>query len=199
MLILEADNDQHAADRRPKMDRASYTPSALRHPFLGLRVLHSVLFSALLYMYMQCAAGAEEPLELETALIGEVREPVQLTSGRQTHRLVPATTLEQGQTIYYTVRIYNPTPIVARDVIVVRRIPANTVYVEGSAAGPGADVDFSTDGGQTFARAAQLNMATSVGGTRRATPEDYTHIRWRLRYALAPGSVALARFQAVFQ
>jgi hypothetical protein len=30
-------------------------------------------------------------------------------------------------------------------------------------------------------------------------PQDYTHIRWHLRNALAPGAVALARFRAVFR
>lgn len=163
----------------------------------GRRVMVRFLLTALVCFH--CVAGAEEPVKVETTLIAEVREPVTSASGRQTHRLVPATTLRQGQTIYYTVRIKNPTPVVARDVVVVRRIPENTVLVEGSAAGPGADVDFSTDGGQTFARASQLNVATSDGGRRRATPEDYTHIRWRLKYSLSPGAVALARFQAVFQ
>jgi uncharacterized repeat protein (TIGR01451 family) len=155
------------------------------------------LLSALVSLH--CVADAEEPVEIETVLIAEVREPVQLASGRQVQRLLPATTLKQGQTIFYTVRIHNPTPVIARNVVVVRRIPENTVYVEGSAAGPGADIEFSTDGGQTFERASQLSVPTSVGGTRRATPADYTHIRWRLKYSLAPGAMALARFQAVFQ
>jgi uncharacterized repeat protein (TIGR01451 family) len=159
--------------------------------------MRSFLFGALVCLH--CVAGAEEPVEIETTLIAEVREPVQLASGRQAHRLVPATTLRQGQTIYYTVRIHNPTPVAVRGIVVVRRIPENTVFVEGSAAGPGADIEFSIDGGQTFARAAQLNVTTSVGGTRRATPEDYTHIRWQLRHSLAPGAIALARFRAVFQ
>lgn len=155
------------------------------------------LFGALVCLHG--AVAAEEPAEIETDLIAEVRQAVLSASGREVQRLVPATTLEQGQVIYYTVRIHNPTPVVARDVAVVRRIPENTVYVAGSAIGPGADIEFSADGGQTFARASQLNVATPLGGTRRAVPEDYTHIRWRLKYPLAADAVALARFQAVFQ
>lgn len=156
----------------------------------------------LLIILLSCVhvgALSEEPPDVETTLIAEVREPQLLASGKEVHRLVPATTIEQGQVVYYTVRIHNPTPVVARNVTVVRRVPANTVYVEGSASGPAADIHFSADGGQTFASPSQLTVVTPEGGTRRATPEDYTHIRWRLRYPLSAGSVALARFRAVFQ
>lgn len=159
--------------------------------------LRGCLLTALLWLH--CALGAEAPVEIETTLIAEVRESVVLPSGRETHRLVPATTLKQGQTIFYTVRMRNPTPAPARNVVVVRRIPENTVYVEGSAVGPGADIDFSVDGGQTFARPADLYVSLPTGERRRAAAKDYTHIRWRLKYPLAPGAIALARFQAVFQ
>jgi uncharacterized repeat protein (TIGR01451 family) len=107
--------------------------------------------------------------------------------------------LTQGQIVYYTVRIHNPSPVAARNVEVVRRIPANTFYVAGSAAGPGAHIDFSADGGQTFAAPGRVTVTDGNGATRAAKPEDYTHIRWRLRNPLAPGAVALARFRAVFQ
>jgi uncharacterized repeat protein (TIGR01451 family) len=160
-------------------------------------ILRPCLFAALLCLH--CTLSAEEPVQIETTLIAEVRDSVVLPTGRETHRMVPATTLKQGQTIFYTVRMKNPTPVTARDVVVVRRIPENTVYVEGSAVGPAADIDFSVDGGQTFARPAELYVSMPTGERRRALPDDYTHIRWRLKYPLAPGAIALARFQAVFQ
>jgi uncharacterized repeat protein (TIGR01451 family) len=144
-------------------------------------------------------AGAAEPVQVETTLLAEVRETVQTASGQQIQRLVAAKALTQGQVVYYTVRIHNPTPVMAREVMVVRRIPANTTYVENSATGPGANVTFSADGGLNFARPNQLTVEDPSGGTRRATVEDYTHIRWQLRYPLAPNAVALARFQAVFR
>jgi uncharacterized repeat protein (TIGR01451 family) len=144
-------------------------------------------------------AGAAEPVQVETTLLAEVRETVQTASGQQIQRLVAAKALSQGQVVYYTVSIHNPTPVMAREVVVVRRIPANTIYVENSAAGPGANVTFSADGGLSFARPNQLTVKDPSGGTRHATVEDYTHIRWQLRNPLAPHAVALARFQAVFR
>lgn len=149
--------------------------------------------------------------ELEVTLVAEVREEFQVSPGRRIQRLVPATTLRQGQEIFYTVRIRNPSSVPARDVEVVQRIPQNTTYVPNSASGPGAQIALSADGGLTFGNEGQLTVvdqsavalmqATSTDRqalTRPATARDYTHIRWRLRNPLAPGATALARFRAVF-
>jgi uncharacterized repeat protein (TIGR01451 family) len=137
---------------------------------------------------------AMEAVELRTQLVAEVRESAG-TQERPTFRMVPATRLAQGQVVYYTLKITNPTPVFANKVQVSQMIPANTVYVAGSAAGPGADVEFSVDGGQTFAPAGNLKLAD---GVTRAPPGRYTHIRWQLRNPLAPGATALARFRATF-
>lgn len=140
------------------------------------------------------AAWATEAVELRTQLVAEVRESAG-TQERPTFRMVPATRLSQGQVVYYTVRITNPTPVFANKVQVSQQIPANTTYQVGSASGPGTEVEFSVDGGETFAAAGDLKLPD---GVTRAPPERYTHIRWRLRNPLAPGATALARFRATF-
>jgi uncharacterized repeat protein (TIGR01451 family) len=111
---------------------------------------------------------------------------------------VPAKLLQQGEVVYYTVRVKNVGATFARDVIITQRIPVNTTYVEGSASGPGANVTFSVDGGQTFEAPDKLTIDIE-GSTQLAQPAQYTHIRWHLRNPLAPEAVALARFRAVFQ
>jgi uncharacterized repeat protein (TIGR01451 family) len=140
-----------------------------------------------------------EPSPVETSLVAEVLEKVAGVDGKPLQRLVPAGVISQGDVIYYTVKIRNPTTVPARDVAVVQRIPANTTYVPRSASGPSADITFSADGGSTFKPAGELTVVSAAGVPRPATPQDYTHIRWQLRNVLAPGAVALARFQAVFQ
>ncbi|HEY5755444.1 MAG TPA: hypothetical protein VIU34_06450 [Steroidobacter sp.] len=152
-----------------------------------------LVFVSMALTTLATVAVATEPVELRTELVAEVRESV-VVAERPTFRLAPATRLSQGQVVYYSVRITNPTPVFANKVQVSQLIPANTSYVAGSAAGPGADVDFSIDGGQTFARPENLKQ---TDGTR-APPERYTHIRWSLRNPLAPGATALARFRATF-
>lgn len=143
-------------------------------------------------------ALAQDAVPVETTLVAEVMENVELPDGRQSKRLAPAQVIAQGDVVYYTVQIRNPSAQPARNVVVVQRIPANTVYVANSASGPAANITFSIDGGHRFdvPRALKVEAPT---GTRAATPEDYTHIRWQLRHVLAPGAVAFARFQAVFK
>lgn len=139
-------------------------------------------------------ALASEAVELRTQLIAEVRETLNAQE-RPIYRMVPAKRLSQGQVVYYTVRITNPTPVFANNVVVNQRVPANTIYMEGSAVGPGAEIEFSVDGGVTYARSADLKLDDGT----RAPPERYTHIRWRLQNPLAPGAMALARFRATFR
>jgi uncharacterized repeat protein (TIGR01451 family) len=147
--------------------------------------------------------SAVETSPVQTTLIAEVRPEDThndaRNDARRAQRLIPAAVVSQGQVVFYTVQIRNPTSVPVRDVVVVQRIPANTTYVADSAAGPSADITFSVDGGQTFWPEKELVVAKAPTEARKAMPQDYTHVRWQLRNALAPGAVALARFQAVFR
>lgn len=154
--------------------------------------------AGVLAVFFLGAAQAEEAVEIQTELIAEVRENVSTTPGREIFRFVPARLLRQGQVVYYTVRITNQTTVPVRNVAVVQPVPANTAYIADSASGPGADVSFSVDGGRTFGPPESLTI--EVDGVKQLAPADkYTHIRWQLRHALAPGATALARFRATFQ
>lgn len=126
----------------------------------------------------------------ELDLRAELRVPVDTQN--KAYHFVPASTLVQGQEIFYTLRIHNPTDKALSAVQVVQPVPSNTRYVAGSATGAGAEISFSIDAGVTFAKAADLQDPSGS-----AAP--YTHIRWQLPYPLAPGAVLLARFRAVFQ
>jgi uncharacterized repeat protein (TIGR01451 family) len=156
---------------------------------------------SLLIVIVLCAthAYAQEADPVRTTLIAETLHASETRDGRRLQRFVPATVLTQGQVVFYTLQIRNPTSVPVRDVAVVQRIPDNTTYVGASAAGPSADITFSVDGGQSFWTEKELVVVKPPAEARKATTADYTHIRWQLRNALAPGAVALARFQAVFR
>jgi len=154
--------------------------------------------AVLLAALSQPPAGAEEPSDVVTELVAEVRENISTTPGREVYRFVPARLLEQGQVVYYTLRITNQTTVPLRNVAVVQRVPANTTYLADSASGPGAIVSFSVDGGQIFGPAESL-MIEVEGAKQLAQAAQYTHIRWQLRNPLAPGATALARFRATFR
>ena len=147
-----------------------------------------LLAAAVLTAFCPPPTPADQVSDIQTELVAEVRENVSAVPGREVYRFVPARMLEQGQVVYYTLRITNQTTVPLRNVAVVQPVPANTTYLADSASGPGADVTFSVDGGATFSPAGSLAQAP-----------QYTHIRWQLRNPLAPGATALARFRATFR
>jgi uncharacterized repeat protein (TIGR01451 family) len=140
-------------------------------------------------------ASADEPRAAMVTLRAELRVPQ--GNGANTYQYIPATKVEQGQEIDYTLRITNPdaAPLVAA--AVVQALPLNTRYVAGSATGAGADIQFSVDGGHSFGKPGVLKSPANT--SRVASAGEYTHIRWQLRYPLAPKAVVLARFRAVFE
>lgn len=174
-------------------------PAVQGHPVFN--PMRPLIVALLCLTTLASTARAELPpstVQVLTQLIAEVPAPApQVGTGARALQLVPAGALTQGQEVYYTVRITNPNAVFAREVSVVQQIPANTHYVAGSASGPGARIDFSVDGGRTFAAPRQLRLEGEAD--KPAPPHSYTHIRWRLRNPLAPGAVALARFRAVFE
>jgi uncharacterized repeat protein (TIGR01451 family) len=121
---------------------------------------------------------------LETAIVIEKLEPADPPSRPQA-RFVPAGRLEAGDEVHYTIRVRNPGTKPVSDVQVTKRLPYGLHYQPGSAIGPACDVEFSTDGGKTFA-------AKPKSG-------EYTHVRWNMRRPLPPGATALLRFRATFR
>lgn len=105
--------------------------------------------------------------------------------GRDTIKRVPAKTIEPGEIIIYTIRYSNKGNDEATNVDVKNPVPNNTAYVSGSARGKGADITFSADGGKTFGKASsvsyQVHNAAGKSVTRKAGPENYTHVRWVIK------------------
>lgn len=109
------------------------------------------------------AAQASPAVALDSAVFVERITP---DSGRM---LEPATELSRGDRVIYVLRWYrmggdggftvtNPLP--------------RSVQFQGSAHG---DEEVSIDGGRTWGKLAALRV-----GNRIATPEDVTHVRWRV-------------------
>ena len=121
---------------------------------------------------------------LETEILVEKLEPADPPS-RPHARFVPAGRLEAGDEVHYTILLRNPGRSPVTDAQVTKRMPYGLHYLAGSATGPACDIEFSTDGGKTFAA--------------RPPERDYTHLRWTMRQPLPPESTALLRFRATFR
>jgi hypothetical protein len=131
---------------------------------------------------------------LEVTMTAEL-EQQQTVGGRTVLRLLPADHVVPGDLVIYTVEVHSSGSALLRPQFVAP-IPEHTSYVADSAVGPGADISYSADGGQTFDRPENLRVHGAGGALRAAVASDYTHIRWMLRHGLKAHSVVYARFHA---
>lgn len=115
--------------------------------------------------------------------------------GEQETKLVPAETVVPGERVIYTITFENISDQPAGDVVITNPISGDLTYVDGSAFGPGTAIEFSVDGGASFAAANELTVEED-GASRAARPDDFTHIRWVMQNELAVGAQGTARFTA---
>jgi uncharacterized repeat protein (TIGR01451 family) len=134
---------------------------------------------------------ADTPSPLMVTMLPEIRVIERRGKDEQV-RYVPAKDVEQGQQIYYTVRIVNAGNEKVRRAVVIQPVPANTRLVDRSVTGAGATLSYSIDGGKTFLSNAELRSMNPN------TSQKITHIRWQFRHPLAPQVTVLARFRVVF-
>lgn len=153
--------------------------------------IHAVF--AVLALAFAGQAVAQGHLEIRTTVQKE--ETVQSADGDEEVLIVDAETVVPGDEVIYTVSFANVSDQAAENVVITNPLPAELTYVEGSATAPDADVEFSADGGATFAGPAEL-VVRDESGDRQARPQEFTHIRWVMGRALAPGEHGEARFRA---
>jgi uncharacterized repeat protein (TIGR01451 family) len=137
---------------------------------------------------------------LETTIEVQKLEVKEDSAGEEVRRWIAADRLNAGDEIHYTVRIRNAGKQPVDSIVVTKRLPFGVRYLRNSASGPAAEVQFSIDGGRTFATPDALSRAASEGRktARRALEGEYTHVRWVLSKPLRPNSTAMLRFRATF-
>lgn len=142
------------------------------------------------------AAQAQGHLDVQTTV--QKQEVVVNDAGESETRLVPADIVVPGETVFYTITFTNVSDEAADNVVITNPIAADLMYVDGSAFGPGTEIEFSVDGGVTFAVASELNV-TEDGEVRKAQASDFTHVRWVMQNDLAAGAQGTARFAAILE
>lgn len=143
------------------------------------------------------AYGDGSAIELQTSV--EKRVQRILDSGQVETLFEPAGTVVPGDTIAYRIEARNiSSDQPAENVVITDPIPEHTQYLSGSAAGEGARVFFSVDGGMRFDAPEALRVVDE-GVSRVATASDYTHIRWVFSDSLAPSETRAVHFFAQLQ
>jgi len=111
---------------------------------------------------------------------------VERTTPQRGRMLEPAIRLSRGDRVVYVVSWYRMGG--TGGFMVTNPLP-DTVYFQGSASG---DEEVSIDGGRTWGKLAVLRV-----GSRLATPEDVTHVRWRVNPALAARGSGQIAYSAI--
>lgn len=166
-----------------------------KHPAIGVAVAASWLLGGAIAC-AQNVSEAQSKAQIAIKAIAEVQTKIS-QNGREASKLIPADRVVPGDEVIYTLEIRNTSARALPSPRVDYPIPDHMRYLADSAAGPGAAVSYSVDGGRTFGRPESLRIAGPGGLSRPAAPADYTHIRWQLKNTLKGNSVAFARFRAV--
>lgn len=119
-------------------------------------------------------------------------------SGQETVTFTLAEEIAPGDQVRYRLVYENAGTEAANNVRLVMPVPEAIQLIEGSADSSAADVAFSADGGESFARRGNLTV-TINGEERAATAEEITHVRWTFTEAIAAGASGDLSYRGVLQ
>lgn len=136
---------------------------------------------------------------VELSIVGQMEQEYRNEKGEKTKRLVPVSKVVPGDEVIYTITYLNKGSLPADRVVVTDPIPPEVGYVDGTAFGPGTEIEFSADGGKSWGSAKTVKVTAADGKQRPAIAADYTHIRWKLAASVASGQKGFVRFRAVLK
>jgi len=149
--------------------------------------MRRTMMTAALLLAGASALAAQRPLVV-TALNLNAK-----SRGSQSQAVLP------GDVVQYQLRFTNQGQGDVRGVVFTNPVPAGLRYVDRSAGADRQDVavEYSTDGGKTFAATPLVTEVVDGKRVQRpASPEQYTHVRWTVQGSIAPGATVTAEFRA---
>lgn len=126
------------------------------------------------------AAQPSQSVRLESAVF--VESVSRDLDGRQRRLLTTPGQLGQGDRLVFLLRYRNDGKAAVNGFAVTNPVPPS-VRLDAH-----PDMLVSVDGGRNWGRLDALQVRTLLGGTRRATADDVTHVRWTVRTPVSPGA-----------
>lgn len=164
---------------------------------MKLQRLHLLLI-AIMVASLPALASAEEKPNLVLTLEAHKQVIVKDEEGKTWIEWKEVDSTDPGDVLKYTVTYTNEGKIEARDAVIVDPIPAGTVYVSDSAEGKDSSITYSLDG-KAFQSAPLLRYKVKQSdGSEveyKATPDMYTHIKWKLAKPVPAGGVGTVSFK----
>jgi uncharacterized repeat protein (TIGR01451 family) len=112
-------------------------------------------------------------------------------SGRATTKLEPPKTVTPGDRLVFVLSYRNSGIEPANGFVVTNPVPDAVAFADAE------DAEVSVDWGRSWGRLPSLTVRRSDGSSRPAQPGDVTHVRWRIRQAIAAGDSGKLSFRAV--
>lgn len=139
-------------------------------------------------------AMAASPLDVTSRIMVERR--VAARDGTTQIRTVPATRAAPGDRLIVVLAYRNTGTQPIADLVLADPVPRQIAYrapADGSLV-PDVSID-----GQHYAALSALRVPLPAGGTRAASPDDVTAVRWRLPAPVAAGAGGTLAFRAVLK
>ncbi len=163
----------------------------MRERLLGMVV-------TLLLIAAPMPALAQQKSAIELTSVAEVEVVGKTVQGEKevTRTEASMAKVVPGDVVIFTTRYVNTSNKPVNNVTIMNPVPEHMSYVDKTAEGKGARIDYSVDNGKTYAAPDKLMFRDAAGKTRPALAPDYTHIRWVLTAPLAPGGAGSVSFRA---
>jgi uncharacterized repeat protein (TIGR01451 family) len=158
------------------------------------RLPSPIVVVAALAIAMPFAAHAAGPLVVTSGVM--VESKVRAADGTTRVVLAPARRVVPGDRVVLTLAYRNTGAVPLSNIAFDNPVPKGLAY-RSPAAGSAAP-DLSVDG-RSYGPLSTLRVPTAGGGWRAATPDDVTHVRWRLDRPLTAGAKGQFAFQAVLK
>lgn len=161
-----------------------------------MKRITATLLAALLLTATTATAKPGGGVELIS--LAEVEVMQKNESGQDVLKRVEAskTNVAPGDTVIFTITYVNNGDKPATDVAVNNPVPQHMVYVNNSAEGKDAAIDFSVDSGKTYGQLANLKSRTAAGKERPASATDVTNIRWTVKKPIPAGTKGSVSYKA---
>ncbi len=162
------------------------------------RTVISILVALLL---LPAAARAQQKGSVELKSIAEVEVTKTNAKGEKEVKRVDTAKAKvvPGDMVIFTTTYTNIGKQPADKVVITNPVPEHMDYLDKSAEGKGAKIDFSVDKGKSYETPDKLMVTDAQGKTRKARPADYTTIRWTLIKPVPPGGAGSVSFRAKLQ
>ncbi len=160
-----------------------------------MKGIGTVVLAALLALPAAAAGQQKVAVEITTKTTVDVVQKNEKGERVAVKKDVSEAKVVPGDIVTFSMTYSNKGKQPATGVVITDPVPEHMSYVDKSAEGKGTAIDFSVDGGKTYGSPEKLRIKDATGKTRPALAQDYTHVRWVVKGAVAPGGSGTVSFK----